>query len=206
MTRVAVLVSGGGRSLENLVDVIAAGKLDATVGLVLSDRPGVGALERAARHELPSAVLRRKEHASLDEFSAAVFAAVEEHGCEFVVMAGFLSLVRIPERWVGRVINIHPSLLPAFGGKGYYGDRVHAAVLEKGVWFSGCTVHFVDNEYDSGPIILQRAVEVRRDDTVETLAARVFDQEKIALPAALADCLAGRVRFVEGRAQRSAPR
>lgn len=206
MTRLAVFVSGGGRSLENLVEVIAAGRLDAAIGLVLSDRPDVGALDRAARHELASAVCRRKDHASLDAFSAAVFDEVERHECEWVVMAGFLSLAKIPERWVGRVINIHPSLLPAFGGKGYYGDRVHAAVLEKGVWFSGCTVHFVDNEYDSGPIILQRVVDVLADDTVDSLAARVFEQEKIALPAAVADCLAGRVRFVEGKAERTAPR
>jgi len=108
------------------------------------------------------------------------------------VLAGFLRLLPIRDAWKGRVINIHPSLLPAFGGKGYYGDRVHAAVLERGVQFTGCTVHVVDEVYDNGRIVLQRVVEVRPDDTVASLAARVFDEERIALPEAIGRVLAAR--------------
>jgi len=182
---IAVLVSGGGRSLENLCERIDAGELDVRVGLVLSDRPGAGALARAERRDLPAVVVRCKGIADAAEFGRRVFAEVESHGCELVVLAGFLSLLPVPSAWCGRVLNIHPSLLPAFGGQGYYGDRVHRAVLERGVQFTGCTVHYVDDQYDHGPILLQRCIEVRPDDTVETLAARVFEEEKLALPEAV---------------------
>lgn len=181
----AVLVSGGGRSLENLAQVIARGELDARIELVLSDRPGAGALERARRLELPHRVLRPADFDSPPAFGAAVFEAIEERGCELCVLAGFLRLLPIPPRWEGRVLNIHPALLPAFGGRGYYGERVHRAVLERGCEISGCTVHYVTNEYDAGPILHQRCVRVEPDDTVETLAARVFEQEKLALPEAI---------------------
>ncbi len=183
--RIAVLVSGGGRSLENLVERERAGSLNAHVALVLSDRPGVGALERAQRLERPAHVVDRREFADADAFSAAVFRAVEQHDCSLVVMAGFLRLLPIPAAWEQRVLNIHPSLLPAFGGKGCYGDRVHRAVLERGVQFTGCTVHYVDNQYDHGPILLQRVVPVEPQDSVKDLAARVFEAEKDALPDAL---------------------
>ena len=185
LPRIAVLVSGGGRSLENLAERITSGELPCRIGLVLSDRPGTGALERCERLDLPQLVLPWKEIRDVDEFGRRAFAAVEEHGCELIVLAGFLRLLKIPEAWLGRVINIHPALLPAFGGKGYYGDRVHAAVLEHGCGFTGCTVHLVDNEYDHGRILLQRCIEVRPDDTVESLAARVFEEEKVALPEAI---------------------
>jgi formyltetrahydrofolate-dependent phosphoribosylglycinamide formyltransferase len=183
--RIAVLVSGGGRSLENLCERIAAGELEVEIALVLSDRPGVLALERAARHGLASAVVPRRACTSPADFSARVFAEVERSGAELVVLAGFLSLLPIPAAWKGRVLNIHPALLPAFGGKGFYGDRVHAAVLAAGVPVTGCTVHYVDDQYDHGPILLQRSVDVHAEDTVETLAARVFAEEKRALPEAI---------------------
>jgi len=122
---------------------------------------------------------------SPEEFSAAAFTAIEEADCALVVLAGFLRFLPLPKEWEGRVLNIHPSLLPAFGGKGYYGDRVHKAVLEEGATRTGCTVHYVDNIYDNGPILLQRAIEVSPDDTVETLGARVFEEEKLALPEAI---------------------
>jgi len=182
---IAVLISGGGRSLENLARRIEAGELAASIRLVLCDRPGAGGLERARKHGLPAEVISPAPSGTPQDFSAQVFAAVEAAGCELVVLAGFLRFLPIPEAWAGRVLNIHPSLLPAFGGKGYYGDRVHAAVLERGVQFTGCTVHYVDNVYDNGPILLQRCVEVRADDDVESLAARVFEEEKVALPAAI---------------------
>jgi phosphoribosylglycinamide formyltransferase-1 len=119
------------------------------------------------------------------------------------VLAGFLRLLLLPEAWVGRVLNIHPALLPAFGGKGYWGERVHRAVLERGVQFTGCTVHYVTNEYDAGPIVLQRCVAVRPDDTVASLAARVFEQERRALPEAIRLHLSGAVRLEGGRVRRA---
>ena len=183
--RLAVLVSGGGRSLENLAEVIARGELDATVELVIANKAGIGALERCERLGIASEVIDAERALAPTDFSAAVFERVEAAGCDLVVLAGFLRFLPIPDAWIGRVINIHPSLLPAFGGKGFYGDRVHAAVLERGVQFTGCTVHYVDNEYDHGPILLQRCVAVEPDDDVPTLAARVFEEEKVALPEAI---------------------
>jgi len=197
--RLAVLVSGGGRSLENLAAVIARGELDARIALVLANTSSAPALERAARLGLDSVVVPHREHADASSFSAAVFEAVEAHRCDLVVLAGFLRLLLVPEGWLGRVLNIHPALLPAFGGKGYWGERVHRAVLERGVQFTGCTVHYVTNEYDAGPIVLQRCIEVRPDDTPQSLAARVFEEEKLALPEALRRHLAGDVRLEQGR-------
>ena len=127
-----------------------------------------------------------QDFATTADFSRAVWSAVEEHGCEVVVLAGFLRKLEIPERWNRRVLNIHPALLPAFGGKGFYGARVHRAVLESGVPKTGCTVHYVTNEYDAGPILLQRGGRTScRETPSESLAARVFEQEQRALPEAL---------------------
>ena len=195
---IAVFVSGGGRSLENLAALVAAGELDAPIGLVLSNREDAFALQRAERLAIPSLVLDPAREMSPAEFSGAAFDAIEAAGCGFVVLAGFLRLLEIPERWLGRVINIHPAILPAYGGQGFYGERVHRAVLEAGETQTGCTVHFVDNGYDTGPIILQRETPVREGDTVETLAARVFEEEKHALPEAIRRCLAGAVSFPPG--------
>ena len=183
--RLAVFVSGGGRSLENLADVIARGELDAEIGLVLSNKASAYALERAERLGLPAEVLDPKRELDADAFSAAAYELVQSHDCGTIVLAGFLRLLRVPAAWEGRVLNIHPSLLPAFGGQGYYGDRVHRAVLERGVQFTGCTVHYVTEEYDAGPILLQRCLRVNEDDTVDSLAARVFEEEKLALPEAV---------------------
>jgi formyltetrahydrofolate-dependent phosphoribosylglycinamide formyltransferase len=193
--RIAVLVSGGGRSLENLVELARAGALDVEVALVVSDRPDVGALGRAERLRIPARVIAWERGAGAEAFGARVTEALEEHGCELAVLAGFLRLLRLPPAWLGRVINIHPALLPRFGGKGFYGDRVHRAVLEHGERETGCTVHFVDNQYDHGPVILQRRVPVLADDTVESLAARVFAEERRALPEALRMVLAGEARY-----------
>ncbi len=182
---VAVLVSGGGRSLENLAELCAAGALDAELGLVISNRPTAFALERAERLGIPSLVIDAEREMTPEAFSESVFQASEDAGCSLVVLAGFLRFLPIPPAWEGRVLNIHPSLLPAFGGKGYYGDKVHAAVLERGVKFIGCTVHYVDNVYDNGPILVQRVIDVLPEDDVHSLGARVFEEEKVALPAAI---------------------
>ena len=183
--RIAILVSGGGRSLENLAERMASAELDAELGLVISNRPDAYALERAERLGIPSLVLDPDREMSPEVFSETVFSAVDDADCSLTVLAGFLRFLPIPPAWEGRVLNIHPSLLPAFGGKGYYGDRVHHAVLERGVRYTGCTVHYVDNVYDNGPIVVQRIVEVTPQDTVESLATRVFEEEKIALPEAI---------------------
>jgi len=191
--RLAVLVSGSGRSLENLAEVIERRELDAEIALVVSNTPKAFALERAARLGIEALVIPPGDFDGPDAFGRAVFAAIEARGCELVVLAGFLRFLPVPDAWLGRVINIHPALLPKFGGKGYYGDRVHRAVLEACEKETGCTVHYVTNEYDAGPPILQRVVPVRAGDTVKTLGARVFKEELRALPEAIRRHLAGEV-------------
>ncbi|HED65490.1 MAG TPA: phosphoribosylglycinamide formyltransferase [Planctomycetes bacterium] len=188
---IAVLVSGGGRSLENLAECIARGELDARIALVLADRPGTGAFERAERLGLSTHLVDRRAFDGAAAFSRAVFGALDASGARLACLAGFLRLLRIPPAWSGRVINIHPSLLPAYGGKGFYGHHVHEAVLAAGEKESGCTVHFVDDQFDHGEPILQRRVPVLPGDTAETLAARVFEEEKRALPEAIRLVLAG---------------
>jgi formyltetrahydrofolate-dependent phosphoribosylglycinamide formyltransferase len=183
--RLAVLLSGSGRTLQNLLDRCADGRLPARVGVVVSDRPEAYGLKRARHAGVPAAAVERRAFTNRDDFSDAVFDHCRQAGAELVCMAGFLQLLRIPNDFAGRVLNIHPALLPAFGGKGMYGRHVHEAVLRSGAKESGCTVHFADNEYDHGPIILQRAVEVRDDDTPETLADRVFAAECEAYPEAI---------------------
>jgi phosphoribosylglycinamide formyltransferase-1 len=184
--RVAVLVSGGGRSLENLAELAARGELgEIELALVISSSPKAFALERAKRHGIHAVVIAPRAHASPAAFGQAVFDAVEAAGAELVVLAGFLHLLPIPAAWSGRVINIHPALLPKYGGKGFYGEHVHRAVLAAGERESGCTVHYVTEEYDRGPHILQLRVPVLAGDTPEALAARVFEAEKQALPEAI---------------------
>ena len=185
MIALAVLVSGSGRSLENLCERIDAGTLPARIALVLSNRADAYALERAKRRGIPTVVVDAEKRLDPESFSQAAFTAIEASGARLVVLAGFLRLLPIPSAWEGRVLNIHPSLLPAFGGKGYYGDKVHNAVLQRGVQYTGCTVHYVTNEYDAGPILLQKVVLVRPNDDVHTLAARVFEAEQEALPEAI---------------------
>ncbi len=204
MMPIGVLLSGGGTTLQNLLDRAAAGTLPARVACVASDRPGVFGLERARRAGVPAFVVERKACASREEFSARILGHCRDHGVELVCMAGFLQLLHIPDAWRGRVMNLHPALLPAFGGKGYHGLKVHAAALEAGVKVSGCTVHFADNEYDQGPIIVQRTAEVAEDDTPESLQSRVMEAEREAYPEAIRLFVQGRLR-VEGRRVRVLP-
>lgn len=195
--RLGVLISGSGRSLRNLCDEIAAGRLPASVEVVISSRPEAGGLARAERLGIPTRVVDAGK-LSPKAFDAEITRELRAAAVELVCMAGFLSLWRIPSDFAGRVINIHPALLPEFGGKGFYGDRVHRAVLEAGEPESGCTVHFCDQQYDHGPIILQRRVPVLPGDTVESLGRRVFQQECIALPEAIR-LIAERRVAIEGR-------
>ena len=194
----AVLLSGGGTTLQNLIDRIDEGTLNARVRLVVSSRAGAGGLERAARHGIPSVVCASRDCRGFGELSEAIWSEVDKRRVDVVCLAGFMCFLRLPEAWVGRVMNIHPALIPAFCGKGMYGRRVHEAVIESGCKVSGCTVHFADNEYDHGPIIAQRVASVLDTDTPETLAARVFEQERIAYPEAIALFGQGRLR-IEGR-------
>jgi formyltetrahydrofolate-dependent phosphoribosylglycinamide formyltransferase len=198
--RMVVLISGGGTTLANLLEKIRGRDLDAEIPLVISSNPAARGLTIAADAGLEAATIERRNFESVDAYSEELFnrcRAVEPH---LIVMGGFLKLLRIPDEFQGRVINIHPSLIPSFCGHGFYGHRVHQAVLDYGAKLSGCTVHFVDNQYDHGPIILQRAVPVLDDDTAETLAARVFAAECEAYPEALRLFAAGRVRLAGRRA------
>jgi formyltetrahydrofolate-dependent phosphoribosylglycinamide formyltransferase len=196
--KLAVLASGGGTTLQNLIDRIAAGELEAQIKVVIASRPGIKAIERAASARIMNFVIDRKNFESADAFSAAVYKLCDDAGVDLVCLAGWLSMLRIPARYQSRVINIHPALLPAFGGKGMFGHHVHEAVIAHGCKVSGCTVHFVDEKYDNGPIIVQRTCPVMDDDTADTLAARVFEQEKLAYPEAIRLFQQGRLK-VEGR-------
>ena len=200
---IAVLISGGGTTLRNLIDKERAGELPVEFRLVISSNPQARGLTFAAEANIPSLVVEKKGKTD-DDFSRAIFAPIRTAGAELVVMGGFLKHVPISPDFENRVINIHPALIPAFCGKGLYGLKVHEAVLDYGVKVSGCTVHFVDNEYDHGPIILQHTVPVLDDDTPEVLQARVFEQECHALPEAIRLIAARRVS-VEGRRVRIRP-
>ena len=202
--RLAVLLSGQGTSLQNLLDRIADGRLRARVVFVGSNNPQAFGLTRAERAGIPTAVVERKQCASRAEFSRRLFDPCRAAGADLVCLAGFLQLVEVPDDFRNRVLNIHPALIPAFCGKGFHGLHVHRAALEAGVKVTGCTVHFADNQYDHGPIILQRPVPVLDDDTPDSLAARIFEQECEAYPEAIRLFAQGRLR-IEGRRVRVLP-
>lgn len=184
-TNLGVLLSGGGTTLQNLADTIARGELSAHISCVISSNPKAYGLVRAANLHIPCYTIARKTFPTPEAFSEAVAEVLRRHKVELVCLAGYLSLWRIPQDFYGRVMNIHPALLPKFGGKGMHGHHVHEAVLAAGEKESGCTVHFADNTYDTGPIILQRKCPVLPGDTADSLAARVFEQERLAYPEAI---------------------
>jgi len=196
--RIAGLASGGGRTLVNLAEHIAAGSLDAQIVTAIASNESAERKMRGRGLDLPVQVADRKAFEDVDAFSDALFEMIREADAELVCLCGFLCLIRIPDDFAQRVINIHPALLPAFGGQGMYGHHVHEAVLAHGCKVSGCTVHFADQTYDTGPIIVQRCVPVHEDDTPDKLAARVFEQECIAYPEAVQRIAEGRVR-IEGQ-------
>jgi phosphoribosylglycinamide formyltransferase-1 len=203
--RLAVLLSGGGTTLQNLLDRIADNRLDAEVVAVISSKSGVRGLERAHAAGVPLIdTVERKQCPTREVFGERIFTHCRAVRADLVVMAGFLQLLPIPDDYALRVMNIHPALIPAFCGQGMHGHHVHEAVLNSGARITGCTVHFADNEYDHGPIILQRAVEVHDDDTPETLAARVFLAECETYPEAIRLFAQRRLR-VEGRRVRILP-
>jgi formyltetrahydrofolate-dependent phosphoribosylglycinamide formyltransferase len=196
--RLAVLLSGSGTTLQNFLDRIRAGSLRAEIACVGSSRADAYGLTRARDAGLPAFVSERKRFPSREEQSQHIFEHCRRADVDLVCLAGFLQLLSIPADFLGRVLNIHPALIPAFCGKGFHGLHIHRAVLEAGVKVTGCTVHFADNEYDHGPIVLQRAVPVEDEDTPETLAARVFAAECELYPLAVDLFAQGRLH-VEGR-------
>ncbi len=198
--RLAVLVSGGGTNLQAVLDACADGRIPAKVVCVVSSRPGVYALERAKKAGVPAEVIRPKEYPSQDEHDAAVMRTMERYGAQGVVLAGYMSILGsiLVRQFQHRIVNVHPALIPSFCGKGYYGHRVHEAVLAYGAKVSGATVHFVDEGTDTGPIIMQRCVPVLDDDTPDTLAARILTVEHELLPKSVALLCEGRLK-VEGR-------
>jgi len=197
--RIAVLLSGAGTGLENLLEQIDAGAVPGEVVVVVASKVNAFGLERARRRGIPARAVPRKEHADAREFNDAIHAALAPHDPDLVLLLGFLSPFETRGRYDARALNVHPSLIPAFCGRGFYGHRVHEAVLAAGVRVSGATVHFVDAEYDHGPIVLQEPVAVRGDDTPETLAARVQEVERRLVPEAVRLFAAGRLALAGRR-------
>jgi phosphoribosylglycinamide formyltransferase-1 len=202
--RLAVLLSRAGTSLQNILNRIADGRLNAEVVAVISNNANAFGLERAKGAKIPAYVVDRKETGSLAEFSERIFTHCRQAQADLVCLAGFLQLIEVPDDFLGRVMNIHAALIPAFCGKGFYGHHVHEAVLAYGAKVSGCTVHFADNHYDHGPIILQHSVPVLDDDTPDSLSARVFAAECEAYPEAILLFAQKRLK-IEGRRVRILP-
>ncbi|MBQ9718060.1 MAG: phosphoribosylglycinamide formyltransferase [Clostridia bacterium] len=178
-TKIAVLVSGGGTNLQALIDAEKRGELgNGVISLVIASKPGVYALERAADNGIEAIVLPRREYDSITAYSKALADAMVAANVDLVVLAGFLTIFdeQVYEAFPNRILNVHPALIPSFCGKGFYGLHVHEAALEKGVRVSGATVHIVIPECDAGPIVLQKAVEVKQDDTPETLQRRIMEE------------------------------
>ena len=196
--RVAVLLSGEGTSLENLFERIESGTLDAQIVAVIGSKENAGGLERARRRGVPALAVPREQYPDPGDFNDAIHAELDRHEVDLVACLGFLSLFETRGKFDGRAINVHPALIPAFCGKGYYGQRVHEAVLASGATVTGATVHFVDEEYDCGPIILQEEVAVSADDTPASLAERVQAVERRLVPQVIQLFASGRLS-IEGR-------
>lgn len=199
MKKIAVFASGSGSDFQSVIDANER-KPFCEISLLIASKEGIYAIERAKKHGIDYLVKNRKDYPSVEEMYEGIIEELRARGVDYIVLAGFLGM--IPENFVrafpDAIINIHPSLIPSFCGKGFYGLNVHRAALEYGVKISGLTVHFVDEHYDSGAIILQRAVEVKEDDTPETLQARILEEEHKALPEAVKLLAMGKIRK-EGR-------
>ena len=202
--KIAVLVSGGGTNLQALIDAEARGELGrGKISLVIASKPGVYALERAKNHGIPSLVLARRDYGTIAEYSAVLADTMEKEGIDLVVLAGFLTIIdeQVYNKFPNRILNVHPALIPSFAGKGYYGLHVHEAALAAGVKVSGATVHIVTPECDAGPIVLQKAVEVKEDDTPETLQRRIMEEaEWKILPLAVKLFSEGRIVVKDNKA------
>lgn len=202
MLNIGVLVSGGGTNLQKLIDAEQAGEIvNGKLRVVISSRPDAYALERAQKASIETATLRRKDYDSVESYSQALIDALRERQVDLVVLAGFLTITgdNFVEAFRNKIINVHPALLPSFGGKGYYGLHVHEAALARGVKVTGATVHFVNEVCDGGPIILQKAVAVQEGDTPETLQKRVMEEaEWLLLPKAVSLFCQGKLSVEDG--------
>lgn len=202
-TNIAVLVSGGGTNLQALIDAEKRGELgNGKITLVIASKQGVYALERAKSNNIEAIVLARKDYESIADFSKALVEAMQNANIDLVVLAGFLTIIdeQVYNAFPNRILNVHPALIPSFCGKGYYGLRVHEAALEKGVKVSGATVHIVTPECDAGPIVLQKAVEVKQGDTSEVLQKRIMEQaEWKILPEAVKLFCDGKIKVENNR-------
>ena len=201
MLNIAVLVSGGGTNLQALIDAQQAGQIqNGKIACVIASKPGIYALERAAKAEIPTEILVRKQYPTMEDYDKALIDTLERYEIDLIVLAGFMTIIsdKVIRYYENRMINIHPSLIPSFCGEGFYGLRVHEAALEKGVKVTGATVHFVNEVCDGGPIILQKAVEVQQGDTPETLQRRVMEEaEWKILPRAVSLYCEGRLKLAE---------
>ena len=196
--RLGILLSGGGRTMVNIQEQIAVGHLNAEIIVVISSLSNVRGVQLAKGMGLEPVIIRKKDNPDIEQFSAKIAKALDDAKVDLVVQAGWMCLWRIPDNYENRVMNIHPALLPSFGGKGMYGHHVHEAVVKTGFKISGCTVHFCTNEYDAGPIIVQRTCEVKDGDDADTLADRVFEQECLAYPEAIQLFAEGRLKVQNG--------
>jgi phosphoribosylglycinamide formyltransferase-1 len=194
------LVSGGGSNLQSIIDNCESGYLPADVVIVISSKEGAYALERAKKHNIPSTVIIPKNYKNREEYEDEMIKIINSYNVDLVILAGYIKVLspKLVRAFQGRIMNIHPALIPSFCGEGYYGKKVHKAVLDYGAKITGVTVHFVDEGADTGPIILQRAVNVKEDDTPETLAARVLEQEHKIYPDAIKLFAEGRLE-INGR-------
>ena len=199
MKKIAVFASGSGSDFQSVIDANEREQF-CEISLLVASKEGIYAIERAKKHGIDSIVRNKKDFASLEEMYEDIIAELNRRGVDYVVLAGYLSMLgeNFVRAFPDRIINIHPSLIPSFCGKGFYGLNVHRAAIEYGVKISGLTVHFVDEHYDSGAIILQRAVEVKEDDTPESLQARILEEEHRALPEAVRLLTTGKI-VKEGR-------
>lgn len=198
MFRIAVLASGGGTDLQSVIDAVENKYIDAKIEMVIGSKEGIYALERAKTHNIDTFVVSRKEYG---EKSSDKILELTKGKVDLIVLAGFLSILdgEILSEFDNRIINIHPSLIPAFCGPGMYGLKVHEAVIKSGVRYSGCTVHFVNSEVDGGEILLQEAVPVYFEDDAETLQKRVLEKEHIILPKAIKLLSEDKIRVIDGR-------
>jgi phosphoribosylglycinamide formyltransferase-1 len=200
MKRIGVFISGGGSNLQAIIDAMEMETISASIGLVIASREGIYGLERAKKHEIPYVVISKNKYTDQQSFSQVILEHLHRYRIDVVVLAGYLNILpkEVVEKYKNRIINIHPSLIPAFCGKGFYGEKVHQAVLDYGVKITGATVHFVDEGTDTGPIILQQPVKVSPDDDVKTLSQRVLKVEHDLLPKALKLLVEDRI-VIKGR-------
>ena len=196
--KIGVLISGSGTNLQSIIDNIEKGEINGKITVVISNKSDAYGLERARQHNIDAVFVNYKEYENIEMYNDAVIEELEKHGVELIVLAGYLKILsgKFIEKYRNKIINIHPSLIPSFCGKGYYGLKVHEAAVNYGVKLSGATVHFVDEQADTGPIIMQESVEVDYDDSAETLQKKILKIEHKILPLAVKYYCEGKIEVV----------